>query len=163
MSKRAPKAPAVDGEGDLAILYPERQATIAGVPVTMREYGWVEGMQLHALMTPLVEEMASLAEKKNLMDPAAHEALFIAHADVLPLLVATACDQPVEWVNTLSDRDGRNLRLLWWTVNVPFFVRRVTDCLVARQIAQLAGPTSSPPSSVPDTTPGESSGTRTVN
>lgn len=153
----------MDGGDDLAILFPERQARVAGVLVTMHEYLWVEGMRLHALMTPIVEQLAGLAEQGRLMESAALDALFVDHADALPLLIATACGQPVEWVASLSDGDGRNLRLLWWTVNVPFFVRRVTDCLLARQLAAFDGPTSSPSLSVPATTPSGSATTRVVN
>lgn len=152
-----------DGGDDLAILFPERQASIAGMLITMREYRWVEGLRLQALIAPIVEQLASLAEQGRLMESAALDALFGDHADALPLLIATACDQPVEWVAALSDRDGRNLRLLWWTVNVPFFVRHVTDCLLARQLAALDGATSSPASPAPDTTPSGSATTRVVN
>lgn len=152
-----------DGADDVAILFPDRQATIAGVAVTMREYRWVEGLRLQALIAPIVEQLANLTEQGRLTEVASHEALFVDHVDALPLLIATACDQPVDWVNALSDRDGRNLRLLWWTVNVPFFATRVTDCLLARQLTQLAGPTSSPPSSAPDTTPNGSANTPAVN
>lgn len=152
-----------DGGDDLAILFPERQARIAGVLVTMHEFRWLEGLRLQSLIAPIVEQLAGLAEQGRLMESVALDALFGDHAEALPLLIATACDQPVEWVAGLSDGDGRNLRLLWWTVNVPFFVRRVTDCLLARQLAAFDGPTSSPSLSAPATTPSGSATTRVVN
>lgn len=150
-----------DGVDDLAIQFPDRQAVIAGVTLTMREYRWVEGMRLQLLTAPIVERLADLAEQGRLGDAAAHESLFADHADALPLLIGTACDQPLEWVESLSDRDGRNLRLLWWTVNLPFFSTRVSDRLLARQ---LDGLMSSAGSSQPDTgSPTSSPSTRVVN
>lgn len=134
-----------DGEDDLAIMFPDRQAVIAGVTVTMREYRWVEGLRLQLLTAPLVERLADLAQQGRLADAVAHESLFADHAEALPLLISTACDQPLEWVESLSDRDGRNLRLLWWTVNLPFFSTRVSDRLLARQIDGLTSSTSSSP------------------
>jgi hypothetical protein len=148
-----------DGGDDLAILFPDRGVVIAGVAVTMREFRWVEGLRLQSLIAPIVGRLADLAEQGKLMEAAALDALFMEQAEVLPLLIATACDQPVEWVNTLSDRDGSNLRLLWWTVNVPFFVPRVSDELQVRLLKQTDGPTSSPPSSPPATAHPISSGT----
>lgn len=152
-----------DGEDDLAILFPERQAPVAGVTVTMREFRWVEGLRLQALIGPIVTKLCELAEQDHLMESASLEALFAEHATALPLLIATACDQPVEWVESLSDEDGRKLRLLWWTVNVPFFVTRVSERLIAHQLNQLDGSTSSPSSSVPDMTPNDLGSTRVVN
>jgi len=152
-----------DGEDDLAILFPDRHVTIAGKAVVMREFRWAEGLRLQALIAPIVQHLAHLAEQGELMQAAALDALFADHADDLLLLIATACDQPVEWVTALSDRDGSNLRLLWWTVNVPFFATRVRERLQANHLHQLAGPMSSPSSSTPDTTPSGSGSTRVVN
>lgn len=164
MTERPKKAPEQRGEDDLAVLFPDRQATIAGVAVTMREYRWVEGMRLQMLLAPIVERLADLAEQGSLADAAAHESLFADASDVLPLLISTACDQPLEWVESLSDRDGRNLRLLWWAVNLPFFVPRVSDRLLARQLASVDGAKPSTSSSQPGTEHRTSSGnTRAVN
>jgi len=155
---------AQEGDDDVAILFPERSTTIAGVPVTMREYRWVEGMRMQALIAPIIDKLAVLAEQEKLMEAACLDAVFTDHADDLPLLIATACDQSVEWVETLNDVDGRNLRLLWWIVNIPFFVPRVSDRLLARQLAALDGPTSSPASPLADMeTPSNSASTRVVN
>ena len=50
-----------DGADDLVILHPDRQMVIAGVSVTMREYGHVEGLRLHALITPIVDGFKAIA------------------------------------------------------------------------------------------------------
>lgn len=142
-----------DGVDDLAILHPERHATIAGVAVTMREYGHVEGMKLHALITPIVDAIASLALNGELADTDALRAVFGDHADAVVLLTAAACDQPAEWVAGLGDAAGHELQLLWWAVNGHFFGRRVQESLMLHCLKQSAGPTSTTPSHAPTTTP----------
>ncbi len=151
------------GADDLAILHPERHATIAGVPLVMREYGFVEGMRLHALITPIVDAIKAVALSGELADTDALRPVFGDHADAVTQLIATACDQPVAWVAGLNDNDGSSLQLLWWAVNSHFFVRRVRESLMVHQLKASAGLTSTPPSHAPATTPAASASTRSVN
>lgn len=152
-----------DGQDDLAILYPERTATIAGKAVVMREFNFVEGMQLHALIKPLVEGMAGLLLADALPYDDALRPIFGEHAAEVVQLIATACDQPVEWVTGLGDEDGNALRLLWWSVNGPFFGRRVRESLVLHQLRAAAGPMPSSSSPAPDSTPTPSAAKPSVN
>lgn len=151
------------GEGDLAILFPERTATIAGVAVVMREYSFMESMKLHALITPLVEGMVGLLLGDALPFDDALRPIFGDHADDVVTLIATACDQPREWVAGLGDEDGTQLRLLWWEVNGDFFGRRVRESLVLHQLRASAGQTFSSSSLAPDSTPTPSATKRVVN
>lgn len=143
--------PTVDGEDDLAILHPERSATIAGVAVVMREYGFVEGMRLNALVVPIVAGMAVMLDTGDLTDLNQLGQVFADNADGVAALIAAACDQPQAWVESLDDDSGRALHLLWWSVNAPFFGRRLVDSVVVRQLQECAGLTSMPPSLVPAT------------
>lgn len=152
-----------DGADDLAILHPDRQLVIAGVPVTMREYGHVEGLRLHALITPIVDGIKAIALSGELADTDALRPVFGDNADAVVQLMAAACDQPVEWVAGLSDEDGNNLQLLWWAVNSHFFVRRVRESLIVHRLKASAGLMSTPPSHAPATTPSGSAATRRVN
>lgn len=159
----AERAERKDLDDDLAILFPDMHATIAGVPVVMREYRWSEGLRLQSLVGPIVEKLADLAMNDRLAQVVELEALFADQADNLPLLIGMACDQSAEWVAGLSDEDGAKLRTIWWTVNVPFFARRVQARLQTLALTQLGGPTSAPSSSTPDTAPISSNTTRAVN
>lgn len=167
MTKRSSKAPDTapgDGAADLAILYPERRQTIAGVAVTMREYGFVEGVQLAPLVEVVVSALADVAFLGDRLTPHALRPAFAAHPDQVIALIAAACDQPEAWVRSLSDRDGQALMLLWWVTNADFFVRRVIEAVTVRQMEQAsAGSTSTPTSSAPDTTPSASGNTRAAN
>jgi len=152
MSERT-QAPPDDGADDLEILHPEREIEIAGVKVTMREYGFVEGMRLAGKAAPIVHDIKGLSADVTGagLEYSALEAVFATHADTITDMVAQACDQPVEWVRTLPPEDGENLIFTWWAVNGPFFVRRLLRDLAMRVAGASAGATSTPVSRQPAT------------
>ncbi len=146
---------------DLAILYPERTATIAGRAVTMREYGFAESFGVYVLAEPL---LADLTDAVALREGVAWTTVIGAlakHGDVVMQLVAKAADVDLDWVQGLRDADGQALLMLWWGVNGPFFVRRVVTALAIAAAAKRAsaGRTSTPASSPTDTTPAPSDAT----
>jgi|SRR5690349_1578875 len=164
MSKRVPKAPAEDGEGDLAILHPERRQTIAGVAITMREYGFIEGVELAERVRHVVDALGDVAFSGQLLTPHALRPAFAKHLDDVITLMAAASDQTEAWVRGLGDADGQALMLLWWVTNADFFVRRVIEAVTERHLAQVsAGQTSTPPLSPPAMTQPASARTRVVN
>ena len=87
-SKPASAAPD-DGAADLGILYPERRQTIAGVAVTMREYGFVEGVQLAPLVEVVVSELADVAFSGDRLTPHALRPAFATATSSFMLLAGT--------------------------------------------------------------------------
>ncbi len=152
-----------DGEQDLAILHPEREATIAGVPVVMREYSWAESLQHHQLVDALTDAMTGIALEGNFQDLDSLRAAFGDNSTILFRLIAVVSGQPVEWISGLDATAGEELFLLWWGVNADFFLRRVLRSVQLAKVRELAGLTSSPASSMPDTTRSNSGATPTVN
>lgn len=148
-----PKKKAIkDGEDDLAILYPDREVSIAGEKIVMREYGFVEGMRLHPLYAPMLHELAQIAGRDG-VDLSALQCVIGAHADDVSTLIATACDRDVAWVRGLNDADGQQLFLTWWLVNKDFFIRRIVQAVqVAAMQRASRGGASTPPSSPTITT-----------
>lgn len=157
------------GEGDLAILFPERNDDVAGVAVVMREYGFHESLKLHADIAALTDAMTDIALAGDFRDLDSLRAAFGAQGDSVERLIAAACDQPVAWVAGLKAQDGERLMMLWWEVNADFFLRRVLTSVQLGMVRKLQavvpsdGPTPSPLSSMQDTTPGNSASTPTVN
>ncbi|HEX7113197.1 MAG TPA: DUF6631 family protein, partial [Mizugakiibacter sp.] len=146
-------APLQDGADDLAILHPEREATIAGERIVMREYGFVEGLRLQPLVQPILDGLADTALRDGHLDVGAAARIFALHDEAIVTLIARACDRDEAWVQQLSDADGQALLFLWWETNLGFFVRRVGQVLTARAIEAVrqasasAGATSMPSSS----------------
>lgn len=153
-----------DGADDLAILHPNRTQTIAGVRVTMREYGFVEGIELADRVQRIVDALSEAAFAGATLTPGALRPAFAQHPDDVIALIAAASDQPESWVRGLADTDGQALMLLWWVTNADFFVRRVIEAVTVAQMEQAsAGVTPTPPSSPPGTTRNGSAATRAVN
>jgi len=142
-------APAEVGTDDLEVLHPDRSTTIAGRAITMREYGFIEGLKLAPLYKGIVDDISQAVTIER--SPPLEEivALLAAHADHVEQLIAIAADVEVEWVRGLDDRNGMNLMYLWWIVNAPFFLRRVFDRIKANMVkaAVDAGATPTPSSS----------------
>lgn len=147
-----------EGEGDLAVLFPDQQATIAGRKITMREYRFVEAMRLQHLISPIVESLVGVALGDAMTFLDAIRPVFANNVDAVISLTAIACDQPEEWVAGLGDTDGADLQLLWWSVNAHFFGRRVREAIVVDQL-MAAGRMPSPPSPDPASIPATSSST----
>ena len=151
-TEQARVAGADAGADDLAVLHPERVLRIAGDTVTVREYGFVEGLRLAAAAAPVVAALAEHAQRGALAIESLQHVM-AAHADDVVVLIAAACDRSTDWVRALGDADGLTLAITWMTVNAGFFGRRV---VMAAQLAAArapAGATSTPPSSPTGTTP----------
>lgn len=154
----APEAPAAEGADDLQKLHPNLEAPLNGRIVTVREYGFVEGLQVRQQLKPFLEGLYEIikADSVPLMEQVMP--LVVAHLDDVLQAVATSADIEVEELRTLKDHDEGDLLLLrWWTVNGPFFYRRAQIRILAERMRaaeaekQRAGQTSMPASSAPAT------------
>lgn len=162
------KTPAAEpGADDLEILHPEREVTIAGRRLVVREYGFIEGLRLLPLADPLIEDLRAHLEEGHPWSVQAVHALLGRHAETVAQLMAVAADVEPEWIDRHARHAaGTELMFWWWTVNGPFYMRCATDrakaamALKAQALAaQRAGRTSTPPSSPPATeTPAPSAG-----
>lgn len=162
MGRRADAAPesrsSSDGRDDLAILHPERVIRVAGREVTVREYGFVQGLRIQAAAAPIISALADAAEGR--FDVEAVLAILAAHPAELVALIAAATELAPAEIEALPDDEGQLLMLTWWTVNAGFFVRRVAMRVAPRiAAAPSAGATSTPSSSPPATPPSDSATT----
>ncbi|MEO7067436.1 MAG: DUF6631 family protein [Rhodanobacter sp.] len=153
------------GADDLAILYPERTATIAKRVVVMREYTFVESLKHATPIAQLVDAMADIALAGSFQDIDSLRTAFGDQSDAVLQLMAIACDQPLAWVTDLDAAAGEQLMMLWWGVNTDFFLRRVLQSVQLAKLreVQAADGSTSMPFSSPPGTPGNSTATPTVN
>lgn len=127
-----------EGADDLAILHPDRSATIAGRAITVREYGFIEGLGLRPVAQPFLDDLhvsvagGTVPELEGILVILGH------HNQAIKQLIATAADVEKDWVAGLSQDDGYHLLMLWWAANGPFFVRSVFQRIATeRQLAAL--------------------------
>lgn len=160
--------PQREEENDLEILHPERILPVAGESVTVREYGFVEGLRLRPVAAPLLESLHQVMTGEGLSLEQVLDVLAEHHQVTLELL-AQAVDRDVAWLETLNPEDGDLLLMTWWSVNGPFLMRSVQKRRMAEMVAERvkrspvpAGGTSTPPSSPTDTTRTESAATQSA-
>ena len=132
-----------DLENDLQALMPDMDVEIDGENVTVREYRFKEGLQIAAKAKDFLNDLEHLflqddgqaVDEVDLIDL---QSLFGTHEDLITWLVSKSCDKSVEWVNGLSDSDGMALLNVWWTVNQPFFTRRLVQAALTRTVKKAA-------------------------
>lgn len=150
---KAPDQPVEAPANDLEVLHPNRSATIAGRSVTVREYGFIEGMRLRPLLQPFLDDLHAMMLGDTLPGLDQITMTLGTHIDAVSEAVAVAADIELEWLTGLGQDDGMHLLMLWWGANGPFFVRSVRNRIASdRAVEQLrAGRTSTPSSSPPAT------------
>ena len=147
-----------DGRDDLSVLHPEREVEIAGRQLVVREYSFIESLQLRPQTDCIVNALyAAFKMRDKLSGDDVLDAL-APHADAVAALAARAADVDEGWVRQLSPIDGENLALTWWTVNRDLFVMRATRRLRLDQVKATDGQTSTPASSHTDTADQSASG-----
>ena len=115
------------------MLFPDVDLEVRGpdtgepVMLTVREFRFREGLEAQVIARPLIGAIARLAEQIGEggegLDTVAVDAVIGEHAGVWLALIARACSREVEWLERLSDAEGRELTLVMWEVNGRFFYR----------------------------------------
>lgn len=144
----APEPAAAEGANDLQLLHPNLVATVNGREVTVREYGFVEGLQLQPLLQPFLDALYELIKADNLPPVDQIVGLIARHKDDVLEAIAVSIDTELAELQALKNQyEGRTLLMKWWTANGPFFYRCVLDRILAeRQVEKLrAGAIPTPP------------------
>lgn len=124
---------------EIDILYPERVLTVAGEVITVRELAFAQTLRMESAMAPMIQAFIDLpVDDDGERVTAQLWTLFGEHAGAWIGFVASACGKPREWVENLSDADGRELTMTVWSVNAAFFTRRVISGMIARRSATSA-------------------------
>ncbi|ARU87121.1 DUF6631 family protein [Pseudomonas sp. M30-35] len=158
---KASEPAAVEGADDLQVLHPNLAADLNGRQVMVREYGFVEGLQLQAELQPFLNGLYELAQAGT--TPSLDEILVLIgrHTDIVMGAMAISADVTVDELKGLKSQiEGRTLLMKWWTANGPFFWRCVHDRILGeRELAKRrGGQISTPSSSAPATETSNPSG-----
>lgn len=145
------KEKATPGENDLQVLHPELTAVIAGRSITMREYGFIEGLKVRALAKPLIATLHAIVSSGRVPEIDDVQFMLAEHADNVALLIAQAANVEPEWVLKLENQyEGDQLLAMWWGCNGHFFIRKAIDqvrqnlLVSAMRAGQIPTPNSSP-------------------
>ncbi len=161
MATKIPAASTSDATAtadDLAILHPDRTLTLGGRAITLREYGFFEGLDVADRAAAFIADLI-LASDDGALRYAHVRRLFGRHRAVIPAIAAQAGDVEVAWLEALPPDDLELYLATWFAVNAAFFVREVLAELRETQLREVqrlaagasAGAISSPDSPPPDT------------
>lgn len=153
-----------DGKDDLAIMFPpEFYVMVGNEKVVLREYGFIEEMELRPHSQPFINDLMVLIGGAE-VTIAAVDSLVVKHIQSVQVMIAASADKPVEWLRGLSKADGAKVYSAWWAANGPFFVRCATECLRSDLVTKALAGLMLPQRSLPTTTaPSELENTPTAN
>ncbi|MCO1336803.1 hypothetical protein MO867_20970 [Microbulbifer sp. OS29] len=138
MAKKLEKKVSAESQDDLEILHPERTLTIAGEKITVREYGFVEGLRLRPLAAPFLKALHQVMGSGATLSLEAVLDIIAEHHEIILQLMAVAIDCDENWLHGLNDPDGNLLLMTWWAVTGPFFLRSVQQRRIAELVASRA-------------------------
>jgi hypothetical protein len=145
--KVTPQAPAAaepdSAASGLSALKPDITLEIAGRKVTIREYGFFEGLEVANQAAGFVADMHAQCVDGSLNYSKVRRLFGVHQAEVIAI-AAQAGDVEPEWLRGLTPKDGEYYMSTWFAVNCGFFVH---ELVVEGQVqAQAQRQRSAPPS-----------------
>ncbi len=160
VAKKAPKSAAGSNPAaeQVGVLSPDITINVGDCKVTVREYGFFEGLEVAARAAGFIAAMHDTSRDGGLRYDRIRR-LFGVHQDVVVSIAAQAADVDPEWVRGLSRDDAEVFMSTWFGVNSRFFVNEVVvEMREERQRdLQSTGSTSLPSSPAPDSAPSTTS------
>jgi hypothetical protein len=125
VEKKAPAAAEQPSAADdIAALQPDASLTVAGRRITIREYGYFEGLKVAHQAAGFIADMHTMCADGDLRFARVRR-LFGVHEDVVAAIAAQAADVELDWLRGLGKADSEKFMSTWFTVNVPFFMQEV--------------------------------------
>lgn len=114
---------------DLNVLFPNHQIFINGKQLSVREYSFVEWLQLRQQYAPFISKFTTLMTDNDdvLVDDVLE--FFEDEFDDLQGLMASSIQQPIEFLHTISSSEMESLMFTWWQVNKHFFMKSVVRAM----------------------------------
>ncbi|MDR1936849.1 MAG: hypothetical protein LBS49_14975 [Candidatus Accumulibacter sp.] len=123
----------------MEILFPDRQITLQGETITVRELNFGEQLRHGAALAAFAAAFTPVALVPEDEPTAALDAL-AAHWESMRPLVALACGRDAAWIEALAPEEGEVLLIVWWSVNQGFFIRRLARPVLFRVALSQQGP-----------------------
>lgn len=117
---------------DLAVLMPNREITLSGEKVTIREYSFKDALTIGHQVDQFVSLMVAEINGSNQMTIEQADSIIMGNLELVYSLISTSIQKPVSYIESLSYDDGMQLLDWWWVVNSRFFMNSV-----ARKIMRL--------------------------
>ena len=127
MATKLPAAPhaahdAASAADELAVLHPDRTLVIGGRTITLREYGFFEGLDVADRASHFIADLLAASTDGTLRYTQVRR-LYGRHRAVIPVIAAQAGDVEAAWLEALAPDDLELYLATWFAVNAAFFVR----------------------------------------
>ncbi|MDF7669885.1 hypothetical protein PT276_01475 [Orbaceae bacterium ESL0721] len=127
-------------QDDLAILMPNREISIAGETITVREYSFKDALTIGAEIEQFTVLIVAAMNESNKLTIEQADALIIDNLTLVNSLISIAINKPVSFIESLSYTDGLQLLDWWWVVNSAFFMNAVTRRIIRQNAINQAKP-----------------------
>lgn len=109
---------------DEVIISPASEIVIKGESITVNEINYMQGLKLHHVLQPVLDDIAEQFTEEN-TDFNAMAAVFADHIDVINKMILVATGKDERLFENLGDEEGQYLLMTFWMVNSHFFTRRI--------------------------------------
>lgn len=121
---------------DLATLMPNREITLAGETIMVREYSFKDALTIGNEIDQFVALIVAEMNSTNKLSIEQADLIIINNLELVYSLISTSIQKPITWIEALSYEDGLQLLDWWWVVNSGFFMNAVTRKIIRQNAAK---------------------------
>lgn len=123
---------------DLATLMPNREITLAGEIITVREYSFKDALTIGNDIDLFVALIVNEMNGTNKITIEQADTIIMGNLELVYSLISTSIQKPISFIEALSYEDGLQLLDWWWVVNSRFFMNAVTRKIIRQNAAKQA-------------------------
>lgn len=115
---------------DLSVLMPDREITLAGETITVREYSFKDALTIGNDIDQFVALIVNEMNGTNKITINQADAIIFNNLELVYSLISTSIQKPISFIEALSYENGLQLLDWWWVVNSGFFMNAVTRKII---------------------------------
>lgn len=121
---------------NLAVLMPNREITLAGETITVREYSFKDALTIGNEIDQFVALIVAEMNSTNTLSIEQADLIIINNLELVYSLISTSIQKPITWIEALSYENGLQLLDWWWVVNSGFFMNAVTRKIIRQNASK---------------------------
>lgn len=122
----------------LATLMPNREITLEGEIITVREYSFKDALTIGNEIDQFVALIVNEMNGTNKITIEQADSIIMNNLELVYSLISTSIQKPISFIEALSYEDGLQLLDWWWVVNSRFFMNAVTRKIIRQNAAKQA-------------------------
>ena len=126
----AEKVTATKKESNEEVLMPNREITLAGETITVREYSFKDALTIGNDIDQFVALIVNEMNGTNKITINQADAIILNNLELVYSLISTSIQKPISFIEALSYENGLQLLDWWWVVNSGFFMNAVTRKII---------------------------------